>query len=41
LRFEWMYRLAREPQRLWRRYVVGNPLFILRVLGQWWSGARA
>jgi alpha-1,3-mannosyltransferase len=41
LRSEWMYRLAREPQRLWRRYVVGNPLFILRVLGQWWSGARA
>jgi alpha-1,3-mannosyltransferase len=39
-RLEWAYRLAREPQRLWRRYLVGNPVFMLRVLGQWWSGAR-
>jgi alpha-1,3-mannosyltransferase len=39
-RLEWVYRLAREPRRLCRRYVLGNPLFILRVLGQWWSGAR-
>jgi alpha-1,3-mannosyltransferase len=39
-RLEWAYRLAREPRRLWRRYVVGNPIFVLRVLGQWWSGAR-
>ena len=39
-RLEWAYRLAREPRRLWRRYVVGNPVFVLRVLGQWWSGAR-
>ncbi len=31
LRFEWLYRLAQEPGRLWRRYVVGNPLFLLRV----------
>ena len=27
-------RLLVEPRRLWRRYVVGNPLFILRVLLQ-------
>jgi alpha-1,3-mannosyltransferase len=39
-RLEWMYRLVREPRRLWRRYVIGNPVFMLRVLGQWWSGAR-
>jgi alpha-1,3-mannosyltransferase len=39
-RFEWIYRLAREPHRLWRRYVLGNPIFMLRVLGQWWTGAR-
>lgn len=31
-RTEWMYRLWREPKRLWRRYAVGNPLFLLRVL---------
>lgn len=31
---EWLYRFAREPRRLWRRYLIGNPLFLLRVLGQ-------
>lgn len=29
---EWMYRLLREPRRLWRRYLLGNTLFILRVI---------
>lgn len=29
---EWLGRLMIEPKRLWRRYVVGNPLFLLRVL---------
>ncbi|MBQ6352560.1 MAG: WecB/TagA/CpsF family glycosyltransferase, partial [Lentisphaeria bacterium] len=29
---EWMYRLYREPVRLFRRYVIGNPLFVLRLL---------
>jgi hypothetical protein len=29
---EWLYRLALEPRRLFRRYVVGNPLFLLRAL---------
>jgi N-acetylglucosaminyldiphosphoundecaprenol N-acetyl-beta-D-mannosaminyltransferase len=29
---EWLGRLARHPVRYFRRYVVGNPLFILRVL---------
>lgn len=28
---EWLYRLALEPQRLFRRYVVGNPLFLARA----------
>lgn len=31
---EWLYRLLSDPRRLWRRYVIGNPLFILRVLRQ-------
>jgi N-acetylglucosaminyldiphosphoundecaprenol N-acetyl-beta-D-mannosaminyltransferase len=26
---EWLYRLATEPRRLWRRYLVGNPRFVL------------
>ena len=31
---EWVYRLMQEPRRLWRRYLVGNPLFMYRVLMQ-------
>jgi exopolysaccharide biosynthesis WecB/TagA/CpsF family protein len=34
LRLEWLFRLAVEPKRLWRRYVVGNPLFLARTLRQ-------
>lgn len=34
LRIEWTYRLWLEPRRLWRRYVVGNPAFLMRVLRQ-------
>jgi len=30
--FEWLFRLANEPRRLWRRYLQNNPLFILRLL---------
>lgn len=29
---EWLSRLFTEPQRLWQRYVVGNPLFFFRLL---------
>ncbi len=29
---EWSYRLYKEPGRMWRRYIIGNPLFLLRVL---------
>ncbi|MGL5113897.1 MAG: WecB/TagA/CpsF family glycosyltransferase [Beijerinckiaceae bacterium] len=32
LRLEWLYRLAMEPRRMFRRYVLGNPLFLLRVV---------
>jgi N-acetylglucosaminyldiphosphoundecaprenol N-acetyl-beta-D-mannosaminyltransferase len=32
--FEWLARLLNEPRRLWRRYLLGNPLFLLRVLRQ-------
>lgn len=31
---EWVYRLWREPGRLGRRYLVGNPLFLTRVWRQ-------
>jgi exopolysaccharide biosynthesis WecB/TagA/CpsF family protein len=33
-RLEWVYRLWREPRRLWRRYILGNPVFLLRLLRQ-------
>jgi N-acetylglucosaminyldiphosphoundecaprenol N-acetyl-beta-D-mannosaminyltransferase len=32
LHLEWLYRLIQEPRRLFVRYVIGNPLFLLRVL---------
>jgi N-acetylglucosaminyldiphosphoundecaprenol N-acetyl-beta-D-mannosaminyltransferase len=28
---EWAYRLGREPRRLWRRYLVGNAVFLAGV----------
>ncbi len=30
--FEWLGRMMYEPKRLWKRYVVGNPLFFIRLL---------
>ena len=32
LRLEWLFRLIMEPKRLWHRYVVGNPVFLLHLL---------
>ncbi|MCK9431345.1 MAG: WecB/TagA/CpsF family glycosyltransferase [Candidatus Omnitrophica bacterium] len=29
---EWFYRLASEPRRLWKRYLIGNPFFIYRLM---------
>ncbi len=31
-RMEWLYRLYKEPSRLWRRYIIGNPVFLWSVL---------
>jgi len=31
---EWIFRLGVEPQRMWRRYLIGNPMFLSRVLAQ-------
>jgi N-acetylglucosaminyldiphosphoundecaprenol N-acetyl-beta-D-mannosaminyltransferase len=28
---EWIFRLAVEPRRMWRRYLLGNPAFLWRV----------
>ena len=29
---EWLYRLLVEPRRMWRRYLVGNPLFLWNIM---------
>lgn len=29
---EWLYRLIKEPRRMWRRYLIGNTLFLWNVL---------
>ena len=29
---EWLYRLLKEPKRMWRRYIVGNALFLYNML---------
>lgn len=31
---EWVHRLALEPKRMWRRYLLGNPRFLARVIRQ-------
>lgn len=29
---EWLYRLIKEPKRMWRRYLVGNSIFIYNLV---------
>ena len=31
---EWIFRLGVEPRRMWRRYLLGNPVFLSRVIGE-------
>lgn len=38
---EWLYRLAREPRRLWRRYLVRDPEFLVILLRELRSRERA
>lgn len=35
---EWLGRLVIEPSRLWQRYLVGNPVFLARVLRERFFG---
>ena len=30
---EWLYRLSVQPKYTWKRYIVGNPLFFIRLFG--------
>lgn len=36
---EWLYRFAQEPRRLWQRYLINNPAFVVlfgsQLLGHW------
>jgi N-acetylglucosaminyldiphosphoundecaprenol N-acetyl-beta-D-mannosaminyltransferase len=32
MELEWFYRLVKEPKRMWRRYLIGNTIFILQIL---------
>jgi N-acetylglucosaminyldiphosphoundecaprenol N-acetyl-beta-D-mannosaminyltransferase len=38
---EWAFRLAREPRRLWRRYLRYNPRFVARFARQWGRHRRS
>ncbi len=29
---EWLHRLLKEPRRLWRRYLIGNPMYLGNIL---------
>ena len=31
---EWFYRLIKEPERMWRRYLIGNVKFVWRMVGE-------
>ena len=39
LGLEWFYRLVQEPKRLWRRYLLLNPLYLSMLFLQW-TGLR-
>ena len=31
---EWLYRLIKEPRRMWRRYIIGNTVFLWHMMGE-------
>jgi len=37
MRCEWMFRLALEPRRLWRRYLIGNVKFFAYLAASWFA----
>lgn len=41
LGFEWAYRFAKEPKRLWKRYLYGNARFMQIILFQKLAGGRS
>lgn len=37
LGLEWLYRLLDNPKKMWRRYIIGNPLFIWNIIREKFS----
>jgi N-acetylglucosaminyldiphosphoundecaprenol N-acetyl-beta-D-mannosaminyltransferase len=37
---QWLHRLIQDPKRLWKRYLINNPVFIWRIVLQF-AGMRA
>lgn len=35
LGLEWFFRLVSEPKRMWRRYLIGNTLFVYYIFLEW------
>jgi N-acetylglucosaminyldiphosphoundecaprenol N-acetyl-beta-D-mannosaminyltransferase len=33
--YEWLYRLLKEPKRMWRRYIIGNTEFLYLMFREW------
>lgn len=44
LGLEWFYRLSKEPQRLWKRYLINNPAFLVlfgfQLLKRWFLSVK-
>ena len=40
LGLEWLYRLVKEPRRMWKRYLIGNTKFIWYVVKEAVSGKQ-
>ena len=32
--FEWLWRLSMDPKGKWKRYLIGNPVFVKRIFKQ-------
>ena len=37
---EWLYRLIKEPKRMWRRYIIGNTVFLWHMIDPFNSPER-
>lgn len=40
LGLEWLWRLMLDPSHKWKRYLIGNPLLVVRVLRQMYLGRK-